>query len=78
MKPKKKYKVDSTVALPKERRKKEAYPFGDMNIGDSFEFDGLLAYKIRSAAGWYKKRHPGWEYTTRTVSDTHIRLWRTA
>jgi hypothetical protein len=44
-----------------------------MEIGDSF----IGEKNAVSAAGQYKKRTPGWDYTTRKEADCY-RIWRTA
>ena len=51
------------------------YPFAEMKPGDSFL--APFTNGVREAATQWKKRHPGWDYTTRTQGDS-IRLWCTA
>lgn len=54
------------------------YPFDDMPVGGSFFVpqcgDGENA---RLAAAARKRRHPGWDYTSRQEKGG-VRIWRTA
>ncbi len=54
------------------------YSFGAMEIGDSFILDQAQTDRVRPAASVYKRRHPGWDYTSRTQPDGSVRIWRTA
>ena len=53
------------------------YPFGRMNVGDSFLVTADMATRARMAAAARKRMHPGWDYTTRKEGDC-LRIWRTA
>ena len=51
------------------------YPFGEMEVGDSFFLEGVMEGSIRSACSQWKKRHPGWFY--RIAADgLGLRVWR--
>lgn len=54
---------------------KHIYPFGEMNIGESFI--ATESRKARTALSMYCRRHPGREFKTRKV-DGGIRIWRVA
>ena len=73
-------KVESGVAMPEERgfkRVKVEYPYGEMNVGDSFMVDGdgknLLATVCNRNGAAGKKM--GKRFTARKV-DGGVRVWR--
>lgn len=53
------------------------YPFSTMQVGDSFALPADRANVVRFSASQWKRRHPGWDYTSR-VDGGVIRIWRTA
>lgn len=53
------------------------YPFPAMQIGDSFSLPVGRSNVVRFSASQWKRRHPGWDYTSRVDGDV-IRIWRTA
>ena len=53
------------------------YPFPAMQVGDSFAAPADRANAVRFSAAQWKRRHPGWDYTSR-VEGCVIRVWRTA
>lgn len=80
---KKVYKIEKDVPIPK-RGRKPMYPFGDMDVGDSFVFANPYSRSAQSRAGcairtWMK--HSPIEnvtdriYITRRVDNT-VRVWR--
>jgi hypothetical protein len=68
------YKVESGVPLPAKGNARRCFPFAEMKVGDSFvaAHIGCVA-----AAGVWKKRNPGWDYTSRKQNGG-FRIWRTA
>ena len=71
-------KIEKSIPLPSRGRgRKPIYPFGDMDVGDSFAVSGL-ENRVTSAASWFGKRH-GKKFTLRTNSETgETRVWRIA
>ena len=68
-------KIDKDVDLPERGAgRPNTYPFGEMEVGDSFFVDGIPKERVRSAANQYGIRH-GRKYATRSV-DGGIRVWR--
>ena len=63
-------KFDKNVPVP---HRTSRLAFAAMEVGDSFVGDKNAC----AAAGQHKKRHPGWNYTTRKEGDSY-RIWRTA
>jgi hypothetical protein len=57
------------------------YPFKYMNVGDSFFVAAItpkLRRRVSTAAGIYKMKHPGWNYTCRVDTENGeegIRVW---
>ncbi len=57
------------------------YNFGEMPISASFALPKNKEKTLRTAASWWKRRHPDWNYIMRTVTENGervVRLWRTA
>ena len=61
------------------------YPFAEMAIGESFEFEGdKQLNNIRNAMSKYQANHPGFRFATRTVGERDVngqkvkvyRCWR--
>lgn len=86
-KPRKKvkpYTVEKGVPMPEPRGRHSIYPFGSMEIGDSFVTDKNIN-QISTACATYaqyqkkrKKEVP--KYACRTLTDGelkgHVRVWR--
>lgn len=53
------------------------YPFDTLGVGQSFVVPSEQGDLVRSAAKMWKRRHPGWDYTTRSRDGT-TRVWRIA
>ena len=67
-----------TVPLPQKRVKAFTLPLATMGVGQSFFVDGVTGgHATREAVAQYKRRHPGWDYTTRR-EGAGLRVWRTA
>jgi hypothetical protein len=73
-------KIERGVKLPPARAaRNEVYQWAKMRLGDSITVDIDLETRRRaqSAASTYKRRHPGWDYTTRLEpEDGVMRIWR--
>jgi hypothetical protein len=65
------------VPVPTNAPQYVKYPFADMPVGASFLLPRSERLKVSGAAANWKKRHPGWDYTSRT-SEEGLRFWRTA
>jgi hypothetical protein len=50
------------------------YPFGEMQVGDSFSLEGLNAMNVYNSAINYARNH-GMKFSKRTV-DGVTRIWR--
>ncbi len=69
--------IDTHVPMPKARSR-EAYPFYDMRIGDSFLIkDETKVKNARSAAWMFSQRHDGVKFSCRRVPEGW-RMWRIA
>lgn len=77
-------KIDKKIPLPMPHSKGEGYKyaFATMKIGDSFWVpDDLHTRSPQSSAYAYKRKHEGWNYTSRREMQDGvrgIRIWRTA
>lgn len=78
-------KIDKNIAVPSSLARTSVYPFGSMNIGDSFLLQedvpgrsGLPVNeaKLRGASWRYGDKH-GKKFTVRKTPDG-IRCWRIA
>lgn len=70
------FQIEKTIAPPSTNRGRGwKYPFGEMEVGDSFLADQSQNWSsIRQAANMWGKRH-GVRFTTARV-DGGIRVWR--
>lgn len=67
------YKIERGIPLPAPR---VVYPFGDMQLGDSFLVTNDAAYEsVRVAMRAYGRKH-GKNFTARKMVDG-MRIWRT-
>ncbi len=73
------YKIESGIPIPEVKREKRKYPFPDMRVGDSFEFD-LKDHRnvTASAIGYAKGGDLGRQgkFVSRTVAPGRGRIWR--
>jgi hypothetical protein len=70
------YKIDKDVPVPEKFTSK--YPFGDMEVNDSFFVEGTDKKTMRrliGASNWASKRYPATRYSVRKV-DGGVRVWR--
>jgi len=65
--------VDKDIPIPRARGYHFLYPFGEMNVGDSFAWEGDYDC-LRAAASQYGRRH-GMKFVTRKTRDG-LRCWR--
>jgi len=75
-----KIQVESGFPAPIRSNKRSKYPFGTMNVGDSFfmksGFPEHERGRVSAAACAYAKKH-GVKFSTK-VFDTGVRTWRIA
>ncbi len=73
------YKVDKNVPIPADRtgRRRTGYPFREMEVGDSFEFDFKDAGKVRNAACFHGKTNNKKFTVYAEPSKPKGRCWRT-
>lgn len=69
------YVVEKGVPMPNFGRK-PAYPFAQMEAGDSFRIVADERNRVASAASWWSKRHSGVRFALRKDGDG-VRVWRT-
>ena len=60
------------------KRDRTRYPISKLKVGECFDVPGAQTLNVRFAATQYKRRHPGWNYTSRSQPDGTLRLWRIA
>lgn len=68
-------KIERGVPFPTTYNR---YPFGKMEIGDSF-FVELEPKRVSAAAATYRRMHPGFRFCTRKVREggkCGTRVWR--
>jgi hypothetical protein len=78
------YRIEKYIPYPKDddpsapRRKRRSYPFIDMDIGDSFYFDGPEERGLVSTAACaWMRRYPTMRFSIRPWRDGY-RCWRIA
>ncbi len=75
------YRIEKGVPLSYTYAK---YPFGSMDIGDSFLVKTkdkkaarlLIVSVINSAKSFCKRRELNWKFRAKTIDDRNIRIWR--
>lgn len=72
-------KIDKGIPIPPRLNnggRPAAYPFSEMQVGDSFVYSGnsKAAISTTSAAS----RRLGFKFTTRVEGDGLVRIWRIA
>lgn len=72
------YKIDKTVPIPRGKSGKNAFPFKDMEVGDSFAFEKDNTANVRTAIQRHKRGsgNPLAMFVTRTMKDGSGRCWR--
>lgn len=78
-------KLESVPLPDSTKGPRTKYPFADMQIGESFAFEGDRALgNIRNAMSKYAVNHPEYRFCTRTVGEKDVngakvkvyRVWR--
>lgn len=70
------FKIDHNV--PFDTTRYVRWPFASMSIGDSF-FTELDAKRVSGAASHYAKKHTGFKFACRQVTENNrhgVRVWR--
>lgn len=71
-------KIDKDIPVPKANRYNTKYPFGELDVGDSFFWSETPVERTRNAAFNYGKAH-GKKFMTRTCEESGVkgcRVWR--
>jgi hypothetical protein len=71
------YEIEKNIPVPPKNAARRKFPLENMEVGESFAFEGK-ASQVSPSIQSVKHMNPGWQFTTRKVDDTHIRVWRTA
>ena len=72
------FTIDKNVPLPERKPGREAkYPFGEMEVGVSFEFPLHKRNSIAPAARMWGRRF-GTKFATRKIDAETARCWRVA
>ena len=68
-------KIERGIKPPE--RAVPVYPWAKLKVNESFTVanDPETKRKLFIAASAWKRRHPGWSYTTRVEGDL-LRIWR--
>jgi hypothetical protein len=86
-----KTRIEPPSVMPTPRSSKTAFPLGSLKacevdengnmVGPSI-YGGKYTEELREAANgqiqYYKKKHPGTNFTVRKCPDGILRIWRTA
>lgn len=65
------YNVERDVKMPEQRGRSSVYPFGEMEVGDSFAFEAETRHNVQRAASAYGSRN------NKKYSVRGLRCWRT-
>lgn len=66
--------IENDVPLPADAGTRQKYPFGALEVGDSFFVAGVKSKQISGTAAQYSRRH-GIKLIVRTEGDG-VRVWR--
>ena len=69
------YKLERNVAMPTRKAKHSKYPFRDMKVNDSFEFDPEECPRVRAAASHFGSRN-NMLFSVRKINPAKARCWR--
>ena len=74
------FRINAIAPVPAGtgRGRVAAFPLRALAVGESFAVPEDLAAKVRMAASNFKRSNLGWNYTTRSLPNGGVRLWRTA
>jgi len=70
------FKIEKNVPAPIKRHPSTIYPYGEMEVGDSFFAPEEMKTRLRTAATVFKRK-TGRNFTIRQV-EGGIRVWRVA
>ena len=70
------FKIEKNVPLPEDRPAATKYPFGQMEVGDSFAVDPSQATRVRNAACYHARNH-GAKFSI-LKNGEKFRCWRIA
>lgn len=79
------YKIEKDVSMPTRHFNQRKYPFGSMDVGDSFDAGEYTQKAQMSMSGavakWIDKNDIAfdeeWKFETRKTEDSRLRIWRT-
>lgn len=73
------YEVESGIPIPSRPvgAQSKRYPFGKMEVGDSFSIPIGSRQRLSSAASWFGRRNQK-RFSVLKLSDTEARCWRIA
>ena len=75
------YEIEKNVQIPVKHTKggrKPKYPFGEMEVGDSFIVEGRCwseTSSFRTAAFYFGTRH-NIKFSVRKINENSVRCWR--
>jgi hypothetical protein len=70
------FKIEKNVPVTDNRSHRAVYPFGQLEVGDSFPLGNAILENVRAAASYYGTRH-GKKFTVRKT-PAGSRCWRVA
>lgn len=70
------FKIEKNALVPPPSGRPRRYPFGDMEVGDSFWFAAAIYLQAAPAAAYYGKRNNK-KFSVRKDGDGY-RCWRVA
>ena len=72
------FKIESGIPLVDKRKPLGSkFPFGAMQVGDSFLLNGERPSTVGYMAAVFARRQsPKWKFVVRKVEDGHHRCWR--
>lgn len=76
------YEIRDNIPLPSKASGGKSgvskYPFGALDIGQSFVVGAESKVAIRSALTAFRKNHKDMSFATRVLEDGGVGIWRTA
>jgi len=72
MKPAPKFKIEKGIPIPSKRI--NSYPFGEMNVGDSFSFPADKRASVACSVRPHSLK--GKKFTVRKITNDTARVWR--
>ena len=73
------YTIEKGIPAPKDVKREAKYPFGQMEVNDSFTAPKHLASTIRAASAYYRRRYQK-RFIVRPDEKLQdmVRIWRIA